>query len=561
MRFFQWKIGARLGTGFALLIAMLVGIAALAYLRFSTAEAALNEAIGNRYPKLLQLWQLEGHVQENAIQARNLILAADEKLAAQARERMEDTTKHVMDILAALDVSVATPEGKAFLARMKAARTVYLEDVGRLRELAGSGKAAQAAQLLRERVPVSQGAYVSAIREFSDHEKAKMQHGSDAAQHALEAAKRIMIGAALLGAALGAAAAWLITRSITVPIGEAVRVAQTVAAGDLTSRIDTKRRDETGQLMAALGQMNAQLCNIVAQVRQGTDNVATASRQIAIGNADLSERTEAQAGSLEETVSSMEELTAAVGRNAENARLANDMASGASDAVKAGGTVVAKVVETMAQIDASSRRITEIIGTIDGIAFQTNILALNAAVEAARAGEQGKGFAVVATEVRSLAQRSAEAARQIKGLIGDSVDKVDAGSKLVAEAGATMDGVMESVQRVSAIMAEITGASRDQSAEIENLGAALSQMDQTAQQNAALVEEAAAASASLQDEAANLARLVGAFRVGDVPTARPVPASASAPVTRAQARPASAPKRLGSRNGGAVSAGDGWEEF
>jgi len=290
-------------------------------------------------------------------------------------------------------------------------------------------------------------------------------------------------------------------------------VAQTVAAGDLTSRIDIRSVDETGLLLQALKHMNQNLFDIVAKVRAGTESIAAASGQIASGNLDLSARTEEQASSLEQTAASMEELTATVRQNADNARQAKQLAASASNVATAGGTVVAQVVDTMTSIRASSRRIVDIIGVIDGIAFQTNILALNAAVEAARAGEQGRGFAVVATEVRNLAQRSAAAAKEIKVLISTSVDQVEVGSQLVADAGNTMEQIVASVQRVTDIMQEISAASQEQSAGIEQINQAIIQMDQVTQQNAALVEEAAATSEALELQAGGLAGVVSTFKL------------------------------------------------
>ncbi|WP_308921313.1 methyl-accepting chemotaxis protein [Janthinobacterium sp. J1-1] len=341
----------------------------------------------------------------------------------------------------------------------------------------------------------------------------------------------VLLGGGAIAALLACVLAFLLNRNITSPLREAVTLAQRVAKGDLSSHIVVRSKDETGELMAALRDMNAALVTIVGDVRGGTDTIATASAQIAAGNMDLSSRTEQQASSLEETASSMEELTAAVKQNADNAQAARTLAASASAVAVQGGAVVADVVQTMGSINASSRKIADIIGVIDGIAFQTNILALNAAVEAARAGEQGRGFAVVATEVRNLAQRSASAAKEIKGLIDDSVDKVGAGNKLVEQAGATMQQVVDSVQRLSGIIGEITDASEEQRVGIEQVNEAITQMDQVTQQNAALVEEAAAAANAMQEQAQQLSQSVQVFRLQDAgaAAARPAAMHASPP--------------------------------
>jgi methyl-accepting chemotaxis protein len=328
-------------------------------------------------------------------------------------------------------------------------------------------------------------------------------------------AQKLTVGITLIGLVIGVLFAWLITRSITRPMNEAVRVARTVASGDLTSTIQVKGKDETGQLLQALKDMNDSLVGIVSKVRMGTQSMATASSQIAAGNEDLSSRTEQQASSLTETASSMEEMTSTVKQNADNAQQAHTLATAASGVATDGGKVVAGAVDTMQAINEAARKIEDIISVIDGIAFQTNILALNAAVEAARAGEQGRGFAVVASEVRTLAQRSAAAAKEIKELIEDSVAKVGEGSRQVTAAGQTMQEIVTSIRRVTDIVGEITAASHEQTRGIEQINQAIGQMDQVTQQNAALVEEAAAASQSLQEQAGELANVVSVFKVND----------------------------------------------
>ena len=318
---------------------------------------------------------------------------------------------------------------------------------------------------------------------------------------------------ALLALAIGTVSAWRLTQGITAPLKHAVGVARRVADGDLTAQIHVSSSDETGQLMQALHDMNTSLDRLVGQVRQGTDSIATASGQIAAGNHDLSARTEEQASSLQQTAASMEQLTSTVKQNADNASQANQLALSASDVAVKGGMVVSQVVETMGAISQSSRKISDIIGVIDSIAFQTNILALNAAVEAARAGEQGRGFAVVASEVRSLAGRSAEAAKEIKQLIQASVTKVEEGSAQVSQAGQTMDEIVSSVQRVTDIMGEITAASHEQTSGIEQINRAVAEMDLVTQQNAALVEESTAAAQSMQQQTSDLSQMVSIFRL------------------------------------------------
>ena len=428
--------------------------------------------------------------------------------------------------------------------------------------LARHNKDAEAVRVLLKEVRPPQKQWSDALDESIKFQEKNTATAVEDTHVSYTRASRLTLFLSVAALVSGTLIALFVTRSITGPIGEAVKVAQTVAAGDLTSRIEVASKDETGQLLQALKDMNDSLVNIVGQVRTGTDTIATASKQIASGNLDLSSRTEQQASSLEETASSMEEMTSTVKHNADNARQANQLAISASEIASKGGAVVSQVVDTMESINASSKKIVDIIGVIDGIAFQTNILALNAAVEAARAGEQGRGFAVVASEVRNLAQRSAAAAKEIKTLIVDSVDKVDTGAKLVDQAGSTMQAIVESIKSVTDIMGEITAASQEQTSGIDQINQAITEMDQVTQQNAALVEEAAAAAGSLQDQAGSLAQVVSVFKLNLTHMATVAAGSVSPTATTRNAeRPARKVKPLKQVANAARSAGSDWDEF
>jgi methyl-accepting chemotaxis protein len=392
----------------------------------------------------------------------------------------------------------------------------------------------------------------------------------DQSQRSFTTVRLLSISLLSLGVLMGIGIGLWLIRGISHPLDYAVRIAQNVAAGDLTQQVKVTSTNETGKLLQALKDMNDSLVRIVGEVRTGTDTIATASGQIAVGNQDLSSRTEQQASSLEETASSMEELTSTVKQNADNAQQANGLARSASEVAVKGGAVVLQVVDTMSSINASSKKIVDIIGVIDGIAFQTNILALNAAVEAARAGEQGRGFAVVASEVRNLAQRSASAAKEIKTLIGDSVEKVDVGTRLVDQAGTTMNEIVDSIRRVTDIMGEITAASQEQTSGIEQINQAISQMDEVTQQNAALVEEAAAAAESLQDQAGNLSQVVSVFKLDSMHTATGTAATkANIHARKREQSPPRIANKAATRRSGQIKkianvpAGksDDWEEF
>ena len=451
----------------------------------------------------------------NSIRALALVKsddAADEeyfqKGMAQTSLGITENSKKLFDLL-------DTAEEKALFEDGVAKRLTYVGVRSSVMKLKAQGQNALATQLTEEKMLPALSAYDASIKNMLLHQKATIDQTVTSIDAMYRSGQISMLVLTVLALGLGVLLSWRLTSGITRPLGQALRVAQTVAGGDLTSQIEVSTKDETGQLMQALKDMNTSLVAIVGQVRQSTDTIATASSQIAAGNQDLSSRTEQQASSLEETAASMEELTSTVKQNADNARQANQLAVSASSVAVRGGAVVSQVVQTMDAINTSSKKIVDIIGVIDGIAFQTNILALNAAVEAARAGEQGRGFAVVAAEVRSLAQRSAAAAKEIKTLIGDSVDKVGEGSRQVAEAGKTMDEIVDSVRRVTDIMAEITAASQEQTQGIEQINQAITQMDQVTQQNAALVEEAAAAAQSLQEQAGGLSQVVSVFQLGE----------------------------------------------
>ncbi len=404
-------------------------------------------------------------------------------------------------------------------------------------------------------------------------EKKLAEAAYDSAARAYARVLYALVGIVVLALLGSAAVAAFMSRLIVRPLAGATGLASRIAKGDLTGNIHSEGRDETGQLVTALKEMNENLRRIVENVRSSADAIGSGTRQIASGNADLSQRTEEQASSLEETASSIEQLTSTVKQNAENARQANQLAIGASEVALKGGQVVSEVVGTMSSINESSRKIVDIISVIDGIAFQTNILALNAAVEAARAGEQGRGFAVVATEVRNLAQRSAAAAKEIKVLIGDSVDKVGAGTRLVDAAGKTMEEIVHAVKRVTDIMAEITAASQEQSSGIEEVNRVVTQMDEVTQQNAALVEQAAAAAHTLQEQARTLEEAVAAFDLGKQPSVPlrsadvlklPVLRGARPEARKGEESPkGSSPAAVESRPPRLKAAGGeaGWEEF
>ncbi|VTU26710.1 Serine chemoreceptor protein [Variovorax sp. PBS-H4] len=508
------RIGLRLALGFGLVLALTVASSTFALISANKNAEAMRRMMESPLAKerLISDW----YVLTYSAIARTAMIAktTDATLPVTFADVISDSVKKGAETMAKVEALLVTDDEKAAFKTIVALRAKYQLAKDAVQKAKAGGDAAETERVFKEVFQPAAHAYESQVLGLLSMERKAI----DDMSHAIDASNTNGFNLRLAGMALtvlaGGLCAFLIARSITRPLGQAVKVAETVASGDLGARIEVQSRDETGQLMNALRNMNESLARVVGQVRAGTDTIATASGQIAAGNHDLSARTEEQASSLEETAASMEELTSTVKQNADNARQANQLALSASEVAVKGGSVVSQVVGTMGSINASSRKIVDIIGVIDGIAFQTNILALNAAVEAARAGEQGRGFAVVASEVRNLAQRSAAAAKEIKALIDDSVDKVEEGSRQVAEAGRTMEEIVDSVKRVTDIMGEITSASQEQTQGIEQVNQAISQMDQVTQQNAALVEEASAAAQSMQEQAASLVEAVSVFKLG-----------------------------------------------
>jgi methyl-accepting chemotaxis protein len=508
------KIGKRLGLGFALILAMTVVIAAVGAWRMTeVADAAKSMmAVPLAKERLITDWYSLNFASIRRTAA--IVKSTDPSLGAYFKEDSAASVKKAAELLKQIEPLIATsgPEKELF-ARILEQRKAYSASRDGAVKAKADGNAEEAARILEQGFTPAAQKYQDLLQELVTMQRSSMDATATGIDDKATAATRLIVILSACALALGVVISWLLTRGIVLPIREAVRVAETVAGGDLTRTIEAHSKDETGALLRALRHMNDSLVGIVSEVRGGTDTIATASREISAGNLDLSARTEQQAGALEETAASMEELTTTVRQNADNARQANQLAITASEVATQGGAVVSEVVTTMGAINASASRIADIIGVIDGIAFQTNILALNAAVEAARAGEQGRGFAVVASEVRNLAQRSAAAAKEIKELITASTANVDAGTKLVDQAGATMGQVVDSIRRVTDIMAEITSASQEQTGGIEQVNSAITQMDHVTQQNAALVEEAAAAASSMQDQAAKLAEVVSVFKL------------------------------------------------
>ncbi|MEN5017713.1 methyl-accepting chemotaxis protein [Erwinia sp. Eh17-17] len=510
------KVGVRLGAAFALIILLLIVVSATATIKIGSINQSVDSIVSDRYLKVRLAFDVRDGVNDQIKFLRGMVLdAASPEKNVKRFDQLESATQKTnvaIDNIARLQ---STEVGIKKIQDVKEAAQRFEQEKQTLLTLIRAGQVQPATEYVLRKITTSQNAFLDIVVSFANSQSGQLQAEGAKAVSDASTAIQVTLIFSMLAVALAILLGFILTRSIVRPLREAVSVAENVAAGDLRTTIDVTSTDETGQLMLALKNMNENLLKIVYEVRSGTDLIATASSEISAGNMDLSSRTEQQASSLEETASAMEQITATVKQNADNARQANQLAVQASQVAVQSGDAVKQVVSTMEMINGSSKKIVDIISVIDGIAFQTNILALNAAVEAARAGEQGRGFAVVASEVRSLAQRSASAAKEIAQLIQDSVSRVDEGGRQVAKAGLTMDEVLNSVKNVTGIIGEITVASAEQSTGIDEINMAITQMDQVTQQNAALVNQSAAAAQSMQEQAEQLSLAIRAFKVNE----------------------------------------------
>ncbi len=517
MHFFKnVRLGTMLGTGFAIVIA--IGLLVAAYGRVQLGQTGSNLQVlsRDRLDILLQLQQIKDNTNVVTRAVRNLALLDDTAAMAEEKRRLDSVVAETSQLMSALRERVRTPEGRALMDQIAQARPQFLASMEKAAKLGLANDMVAARGVVLGEMRIAQNVYFKAVEDMIAYQRKTTTDMAETSSSEALSAGNTMLVLAALAAALGALVAWSITRRVKGQLGGepayAAQIAQEVARGNLAVAVDLRPGDSSS-VLAAMGAMRSNLAQVVSEVRHSSESIATGASQIAAGNADLSQRTEEQASNLQQTAASMEEMNSTVKQNADTVRTASQLASSASATAARGGDVVGSVVRTMDEITASSRKIADIIGVIDGSAFQTNILALNAAVEAARAGEQGRGFAVVASEVRVLAQRSADAAREIRQLITDSGQRVDAGSQLVDQAGQTMHEVVAAIRRATDLMGEISAASSEQSSGVDQVGEAITHIDQATQQNAALVEEMAAATSSLSAQARELVKATAVFRL------------------------------------------------
>jgi len=514
--FTNMRIGRRLGLAFTVIAALTIVCGVFTNLELARVGTQADELVGAQAERTALAFHWRENIVVNSTRSAALGMTTDVTLSGALSAKIQATVADTSQVQKRLEALEATAEGKALMAKIAEVRQRYGAQRDAMLKAAADGGSSIATAIARGQAVNEFNTlteeYIGAADKLVKYEQQRAAADGQDIGGAVRNTGLVSIACTLVSLVFSIGIGVLITRSIVKPVRVAERAADRIAAGDLTGVYRARGNDEAAHLLSALGRMQDSLKRIVTDIRNSTESIQVASTQVASGNQDLSARTEQTAGSLQQAASSMDELTTTVRHSAEAAGQANGLAASASQAATRGGSVVSQVVATMDDIHSSSRKIADIIGVIDGIAFQTNILALNAAVEAARAGEQGRGFAVVAGEVRSLAKRSAEAAREIKGLIGASVEKVESGARLVQDAGSTMEEIVAAVRRVSDVMSEITTASAEQAGGIQQVNAAVTQVDQMTQQNAALVEESAAAAHSMREQAGRLAQTVEQFR-------------------------------------------------
>ena len=572
MKLSNLNIGVRLTLAFATVLTLLFAITVLSMVRMSDLQDNIEDLSSVEWEKTKLIVSALDNTRGSIARVFQIVSNADSANRGKALDRLQANTKGYQEALSKLDGLMNSGEGQVKLAKAKESAARYTAEHSKTTALAGTGNTEEAAKLAFGSTYAALQTMASDLRDLLEYQQKVFETAAKSSSTKLASTSNLIVVFGILALLVGVLAAWRVTLSITLPLYAAIDVAERVAQGDLSVAVVVESDSQMGLLQKAIQHMSESLANLVGKVRTSSDIITSTAHQIADDSRDLSARTEQQASSLEETAASIEELTSTVKQSGENAEQANQLAVSASEVAVKGGAVVSEVVQTMGSINESSKKIVDIIGVIDGIAFQTNILALNAAVEAARAGEQGRGFAVVASEVRSLAQRSASAAKEIKILISNSVEKVEAGAKLVNQAGSTMGEIVASVTRVTNIMGEIASASREQVIGIEQINQAVAHMDEVTQQNASLVDDAAAQSSSLENQAVELATVVSVFRLAAeqerelnakaaANAAKPhfnsakAPTKKTAPVVRAIAKPvAKAVAKPASSN-------DGWEEF